>query len=134
LALSFPWNSRQWRVSSISCICLAGMLSLAAGAFLAAGQQGVSPVSRTIEGKVLDHNGNIVPGAVVLIKDLKSLQVRSYIVQQDGKYHFHGLSADANYQLRAQANGLLSGAKTVSVFESHPTVEVNLKLAAKQLK
>lgn len=68
------------------------------------------------------------------MKDLKTLQVRSYIVQRDGTYHFHGLSADANYQLRAQLNGLVSGAKTVSVFESHPTVVINLKLKMKRLQ
>ena len=42
-------------------------------------------MARTIEGTVLDHEGHPVPGAVVLIEDLKTLQVRSYIVQQDGQ-------------------------------------------------
>jgi hypothetical protein len=88
-------------------------------------------VERTIEGMVLNHEGKAVPGAVVLIEDLKSLQVRSYLVQQDGKYHFHGLSSDASYQLRAQWNGLVSGFKTVTVFKSGRIVVVNLKLAVK---
>jgi len=90
-----------------------------------------SPVSRTIEGTVLDHTGHPVPGAIVLIEDLKTLQVRSYIVQDDGKYRFRGLSSDANYQLRARLNGVSSTPKTVSVFESHPAIVVNLTLPAK---
>jgi len=98
----------------------------------AAGEPGSAPVSRTIEGVVVDRAGSPVPGAVVLVKDLKSLQVRSYIAQEDGKYHFHGLSSDANYQLRAQFNGVAGGAKTVSVFESRPTVVVNLKVPVKR--
>jgi hypothetical protein len=95
------------------------------------GQQSAAPVARTIEGMVVDRAGSPVPGAVVLIEDLKSLQVRSYLVQQDGKYHFHGLSSDANYELRAQCKGEVSGPKTVTVFRSGDTVEVNLKLTGK---
>jgi hypothetical protein len=99
----------------------------------AAGQgSGVSSVSRTIEGVVLDHAGHPVPGAVVLIEDLKSLQVRSYIVQEDGKYRFTGLNPDANYELRARLNGIASSPKTVDIFESKPAIVVNLTLAVKQ--
>jgi Carboxypeptidase regulatory-like domain len=87
--------------------------------------------SRTIEGAVLSATGTPVPGAVVLIKDSKTLQVRSYVAQQDGKYHFYGLSTGSNYQLRGQAQGLTSKTKTVSVFDSHRTVVLNLKLAKK---
>jgi hypothetical protein len=87
--------------------------------------------SRTIEGTVLSATGAPVPGAVVLIKDSKTLQVRSYVAQQDGKYHFYGLSTGSNYQLRGQAQGLTSKTKTVSVFDSHRKVVLNLKLAKK---
>jgi len=80
---------------------------------------------------VTDGNGQPVPGAVVLIKDSKTLQVRSYIAQKDGRYHFFGLSTDVNYQLRAEANGLTSKTKTVSVFDSHSKVTLNLKLTQK---
>lgn len=99
-----------------------------------AGQQNsaASPVSRTIEGSVLDRLGHPVPGAVVLIEDLKSLQVRSYIVQADGKFRFRGLNADANYELRARFNGISSTSKTVSVFESKPAITVNFTLTVKQ--
>jgi Carboxypeptidase regulatory-like domain len=87
--------------------------------------------SRTIEGTVLSATGAPVPGAVVLIKDSKTLQVRSYVAQQDGKYHLYGLSTGSNYQLRGQAQGLSSKTKTVSVFDSHRKVVLNLKLAKK---
>jgi hypothetical protein len=95
------------------------------------GQQPFSsaPVSRTIEGSVLDQAGHPIPGAVVLIEDLKSLQVRSFIVQNDGKFRFRGLSSDANYELRARLNGASSHPKTVTVFDSHPVIVVNLTLA-----
>jgi hypothetical protein len=90
-----------------------------------------SSTSRAIEGTVLSASGAPVPGAIVQIKDSKTLQVRSYIAQQDGKYQFWGLSNDVNYQLRAMAGGLTSKNKTVSVFNSRPKITLNLKLTKK---
>ncbi len=84
--------------------------------------------TRTIEGRVLTKAGAPVPGAVVLIKDSKTLQVRSYIAQADGQYHFFGLSTDVNYALHAQSQDLISKDKMVSVFDSHKTVKLDLKL------
>lgn len=94
------------------------------------GQPG-TPTTRSIQGTVLDGKGAPVPGAIVLLKDTKTLQVRSYIAQPDGKYHFFGLSSDINYQLRAEANGMTSPEKMVSVFDSHKIVTLNLKLKKK---
>ena len=85
-------------------------------------------ITRSIEGTVLSKGGSPVPGAVVLLEDGKTLQVRSYIAQADGKYHFFGLNSDINYELRAQANGMTSPTKTVSVFDSHKVIKLDLKL------
>ncbi len=90
-----------------------------------------TPITRSIVGTVVDARGSAVPKAVVLLKDTKTLQVRSYLAQADGKYHFYGLSSDINYELRAQANGLTSPIKTVSVFDSHKIVTLDLKLKKK---
>ena len=48
------------------------------------GQAGTAR-TRAIEGTVLSSAGSPVAGAVVLLKDSKSLQVRSYVAQQDGR-------------------------------------------------
>ena len=87
--------------------------------------------TRSIEGTVLSKSGEGVAGAVVLLKDTKTLQVRSYIAQNNGRYHFYGLSTDVNYQLRAESNGVSSKTKTVSVFDSHKVVKLDLKLSKK---
>lgn len=92
------------------------------------------PQTRTIEGSVLDEKGQGVSNAVVLIKDTKTLAVRSYLANDGGRYHFYGLSTDVNYELRAQANGLSSKRKTVSVFDSHKTVKLDLKLTNKKIR
>jgi hypothetical protein len=94
------------------------------------GQPG-TPTTRSIEGTVLTAAKSPVPGAIVLLKDTKTLQVRSFIAQSDGKYHFYGLSTDINYEVRAESNGMTSPRKTVSVFDSHKIVTLNLKLKKK---
>lgn len=102
-------------------------------------QQQVPPVrnrnsgsseTRTIVGKVIDKSGALVPGAIVLLKNMNSLQVRSYIAQ-DGNYRFFGLDTDTPYELRAQTKEMTSDIKRVSVF-SHNEITINLKL--KKLK
>jgi hypothetical protein len=87
--------------------------------------------TRSVQGIVTNRNGSPVPGAIVLLKDMKTLQVRSFIAQQDGKYRFYGLSSDVNYQLRAEHQGESSKTKTVSVFDSRKIVKLNLKLSQK---
>ena len=87
--------------------------------------------TRSIQGLVVSAFGKPIAGAIVLLKDTKTLQVRSYIAQADGGYRFYGLSTDINYQLRAEANGMTSKTKTVSVFDSHKVVKLNLKLTKK---
>lgn len=87
--------------------------------------------TKSIVGSVMDGHGAPVPHAIVLLKDMKTLQIRSYIAKEDGSYHFYDLSGDINYQLRAEANGLTSKEKTVSVFNSHKVVKLNLKLTKK---
>jgi len=94
-----------------------------------AGQGGTAV--RSIEGMVLNQSGTGVSGARVLLKNGKSLEVRSFIALQDGKYHFYGLSTDVNYEIRAQANGMTSKTKNISVFDSHKVIHLDLKLTKK---
>jgi hypothetical protein len=95
-------------------------------------QPSVTPRLRSIEGTVLNKSGTPVPGAVVLLKDTKTLQVRSYITQQEGKYHFYGLSSDINYEVRAQFGDMSSPTKNISVFDSRNRILVKLKLKNKR--
>jgi hypothetical protein len=84
--------------------------------------------TRSVEGQVTDSGGNAVAGAVVQLKDTKSLQIRSFITQKDGSYHFAGLSTNIDYDLRAEHNGASSGSKMLSSFNGRKVATVNLKL------
>ncbi|MEJ7605728.1 MAG: carboxypeptidase-like regulatory domain-containing protein [Bryobacteraceae bacterium] len=63
---------------------------------------------RSVQGTVTDPSENAIDGAVVQLKDTKSLQIRSFITKTNGSYHFHGLSPDIDYELKADYQGSLS--------------------------
>ena|SRR5437016_897024 len=87
--------------------------------------------TRALQGTVTDPEDKPVVGAVVQLKDMRTLQVRSFITQDGGSYHFSGLKADTDYQVKADYNGVSSGARTLSLFDSRRTPVVNLKLEKK---
>ncbi|HLK22723.1 MAG TPA: carboxypeptidase-like regulatory domain-containing protein [Bryobacteraceae bacterium] len=112
----------------ITCIWLIGL-------FLGCGLSGQERTSkddgistRSVNGVVNDAAGQPVAKAVVQLKDTKSLQIRSFITNPDGSYHFAGLSPNVEYQLKAEYEGSFSGKKTLSVFNSKKSVKINLKL------
>src|ERR1700747_3373776 len=86
------------------------------------------PNTRSVTGSVTDQGGTPVAGATVQLKDMKTLQIRSYITHDDGSYHFAGLSTNVDYELKADHEGHSSGTKTLSNFDGHKAAVVNLKL------
>jgi protocatechuate 3,4-dioxygenase beta subunit len=86
------------------------------------------PSPRSVEGLVTDASGRPVDKAVVQLKDTKSLQIRSFITNPDGTYHFAGLSPNVEYQLKAEYQGAFSARKNLSIFNSKKLVTINLKL------
>jgi hypothetical protein len=72
-----------------------------------------------------------VAGAVVQLKNVKTLQIRSFITKESGQYFFHGLSPDVDYELKADHSGASSGSKTLSSFDSRKEAVINLKLNKK---
>jgi hypothetical protein len=90
-------------------------------------QKNKPPTERSVSGVVTD-NGAPVAGAVVQLKNTKTLQVRSFIAKEMGEYFFHGLSTDVDYELKADFNGKTSGTRTLSSFDSHPEATINLQL------
>jgi hypothetical protein len=93
--------------------------------------QGKGEQTRSVQGAVTSPEDAAVTGAVVFLKNMKSLQIRSFITKADGTYYFHGLSPDVDYELRAESNGLSSSPKTLSSFDSRKGAVLNLKLNKK---
>ena len=86
---------------------------------------------RNLQGTVFDADDKPVTGAVVQLKDMRTLQVRSFITQDQGTYHFSGLKVETDYQVKADFSGASSDTKTLSVFDNRREPVLNLKLNKK---
>jgi hypothetical protein len=88
--------------------------------------------TRSLEGFVFEPNGDPAVHAVVQLKDSRTLQVISFITQEDGAYHFANLRTDVEYQVKAEHNGLESDWKRLSIFDARKVAQMNLKLDKKK--
>ncbi len=89
---------------------------------------GAQPSTRTVEGVVLDQHSHPVAHAAVQIENEWTLQIRSYITQADGKYHFAGLNGDDDYQITAQYDGVRSHVRKLSKFDSREEPKLDLTI------
>jgi hypothetical protein len=98
-------------------------------AFAGPADKGVT--GRVLSGKVLDHDDNPLPNAVVYLTNTRTRAVKTYIVGRDGSYRFPALSPNIDYEVYAQVNGRKSDTKTVSQFDNRDQVYLNLKIDTK---
>jgi hypothetical protein len=91
-------------------------------------QKSKTPAERAVSGTVTDVAGAPVPGAIVQLENMKTMQIRSFIAKDKGDYYFNGLGTDVDYSLKAESNGHSSATKTLSTFDSHPAAVINLQL------
>ena len=89
------------------------------------------PNVRAVEGFVLGLDQKPVQGAIVQLKDTRTLQVRSFVTQEDGAYHFAGLRTDIDYEVGATLNDLKTSTKRLSTFDGRKTAQIVLQLEKK---
>jgi hypothetical protein len=82
--------------------------------------------TRAVRGTVKDQGGHVLAGVVVQIQNMVSLNIRSYVTQNDGTYHFGELSQNVSYQLRATYRGIPGPIKTLSEFDFRTLATINL--------
>jgi hypothetical protein len=99
------------------------LVALTLWVFVASGQQ-----FRTVRGTVKDQAGHVLAGAVVQIEDRATLQIRSFVTQDDGAYHFGDISADITYHLRAKYAGISGHEKILSRYQSRTMAVIDLTI------
>lgn len=127
--------SMIYRMSSLlvpRVLALAGSLLMGTSLVLvhtapAAAQRPVS--ARTLDGTVTEKAGGPVNGAVVHLKDTRSLSQKSYITAADGTYHFAQLSSNTDYEVWADADGKKTPVKTISSFDTKNSFTIPLKFS-----
>jgi hypothetical protein len=109
-------------------------LTLAAALLASPLGQVVTPVLhaqqklRTVEGSVTNAAGQPVSGAVVYLKNVASLTVKTYVTTADGSFRFGQIALDTDFQVWAESSGNKSQVKAISSFDSRPKWTIPLKI------
>ena len=107
------------------------LLAVSAAAFQFSSDKKSKPRDRShrdVIGQVLFPDETPAVGAVVKLKNLRDLQVRSFITQTDGKFSFQNLSSSIDYELKAGYKDMSSSTRTLTIFDTRLDPVINLKL------
>jgi hypothetical protein len=98
--------------------------------------QGGAPSSelRGVSGVACDKNESPISSAVVYLKNVRTLTVRTYITGDKGEYHFSGLDPNDDYEIHAEHDDLTSANHTVSSLDSRKEMNVTLKIDKEKKK
>jgi len=88
--------------------------------------------SRLLTGTVTDKSDQPVPNAVVYLKNMKTLAVKTFIAENNGNYRFPELSPNVDYEVYAQREGKKSDTKVLSQFDDREKANINLKIDMKK--
>ncbi len=128
-----PWrNSRHccfpWRLAARRFLVLRSrkLLSATVRFLLLLSADALAQKARVVRGTVTDERGQVLVGAMVQLRNNTTLQIRSYITQSDGEYHFGLLSTDVTYKVQAIYKGTYGRSRAVSRFSSRALVTIDL--------
>ena len=92
------------------------------------GRKETRVTTRTLTGVVLGKSDAPVSNAVVYLKNMKSLTVKTVIAGNDGSYRFPELSPNVDYEIYAQREGKKSDTKTLSQFDDRQKANIILRI------
>jgi hypothetical protein len=83
---------------------------------------------RVVSGYVSDADGNLVVGATVFLKDLKSKNIRSYSSAERGRFRFANVNMTEDHDLWAEKDGKKSAVKSISTWDARKEIDLELRL------
>lgn len=131
-----------WRRGFSGTRCLLGVLvcgfSLPGAASMghAGKKQPKPPIAavRIAEGAVVNGEKKPVQGAIVYLENPLSLDIKSYLSDGNGHFHFSQLAPQTDYEVWAEQDGIQSKHKFISQFSNHTRFDFNLILDANKKK
>jgi hypothetical protein len=123
-------NSRACKFAALLSIGVALLLPVGFAAFVVpcASAQQKAPLQRVADGKVVGKDDAPVVGAVVYLKDIKSLSIKSFITDDKGVFHFGNLGQNTDYEIWAESDKERSKTKSISSFDSKNNYNFLLKI------
>ena len=118
-------NSRTSRMAVVLAVALVALVGLSP---TPAAAKDKAPTTRMITGHVVSAGDAPVADAVVYLTNTKTADIRTYIVDKEGAFHFSALSQSVDYQVYAKFQDHKSEVKTLSQFDSRTEVVVNLRI------
>lgn len=76
---------------------------------LTSGQGNQVARSATVMGTVTDVNGDAIPNATVVLKEVESNDPRTSVTSENGMFEFHEVTPSITYQLSISARNLQTG-------------------------
>jgi hypothetical protein len=95
---------------------------------VAAAQTAKPSVDRTVVGTVVGKDDKPVAGAVVYLQNGKTMDIKSYLTDAAGRFHFGQLAQSTDYEIWAESNGERSKSKNISLYNSKDSFSFTLKL------
>lgn len=105
-----------------------GLLTLALVVLALCGPAQSNDGLRAVEGTVTEGNGAPVNGAIVQLKDMKTLQIRSFITRENGAFVFQGIKKSVEYELKAKHQNRESKPRLLTIFDDRQRATIDLKL------
>ena len=129
MAFAGRWQTKSLSrrgVVALTSIALLAVLATAAHARQEKGQL------RTVHGTVYDASGAPIGSAIVYLKNLRTLAIRTYISDAQGLYRFSGLDPNSDYRIHAEHQDLTSPTRTISSYDSRHDILLDLKVNRKK--
>ena len=109
------------------------LVALAAAAMYAQGNpKGKETQLRTVRGTVVDNSESPVVTAVVYLKNARTQDIITHLSDTDGTFRFSGLDLNVDYEIHAEREGLTSGTRSISNFDTRKEFVLTLKLDHKK--
>ena len=116
-------------IAIVSISCMAFQLTLPLGGTSSEpSPKKTRPTSKLLNGTVTDNSDKPIAGAVVYLKNMKTLAVKSFFADKAGSYRFPQLALNTDYEVYAEKDGKKSGVKTISQFDDRFTPTINLRI------
>jgi hypothetical protein len=121
--------ARRWLDPHRAMIIVAlALVAAGAGSSLAVAAKEKKPLTRTVTGFVVDDAGKPIEGASVELTDAQTSKVLAIYSQQDGSYHYDGLSFSHDYKIQASFKGVSSETRQISSIDMRARLVLNLTI------